>query len=85
MDIKAFKAYRFNKEAVGNPGDCIAPPYDVIDSSMQDELYRRNAYNFVRAIKGKKSSGDSADDNIYSRATEGKISPVGSKAAPQNP
>lgn len=68
MDIKAFKAYRFNKDVVGNPGDCIAPPYDVIDSSMQEDLYNRNNYNIVRAIKGKTASNDSADDNVYARA-----------------
>jgi len=70
MDIKAFKAYRFNQETVGNPGDCIAPPYDVIDSSMQDELYRRNQYNIVRAIKGKPDTSDNADNNVYTRAAE---------------
>ncbi|MHC4783649.1 MAG: DUF1015 family protein, partial [Planctomycetota bacterium] len=68
MDIKAFKAYRFNKEAVGNPGDCIAPPYDVIDSSMREELYNRSAYNIVRAINGKTGPDDTADDNVYIRA-----------------
>jgi len=70
VEIKAFKAYRFNEEAVVNPGDCIAPPYDVIDSSMQDELYGRNAYNIVRAIKGKPEAGDNADNNVYTRAAE---------------
>jgi len=70
VEIKAFKAYRFNKEAVGNPGDCIAPPYDVIDSSMQDELYRRNQYNIVRAIKGKPDTGDTAGNNVYTRAAD---------------
>ena len=70
MEIKAFKAYRFNKEAAGNPGDCIAPPYDVIDSSMQDELYSRNSYNIVRAIKGKPEAGDTANNNVYTRAGE---------------
>ena len=70
MDIKAFKAYRFNKDIVGNPGDCIAPPYDVIDSSMQDELYDRNACNIVRAIKGKADVDDSCDSNVYTRAAE---------------
>ncbi|MFZ9010612.1 MAG: DUF1015 domain-containing protein [Anaerohalosphaeraceae bacterium] len=68
MDIKAFKAYRFNKEAVGNPGDCIAPPYDVIDSSMREELYNRSAYNIVRAINGKTGPDDTAEDNVYIRA-----------------
>jgi uncharacterized protein (DUF1015 family) len=70
MDIKAFKAYRFNKEVVKNPGDCIAPPYDVIDSVMQDELYERNPYNIVRAIKGKKNAAETDGDNVYSRAAE---------------
>lgn len=68
MDIKALKAYRFNKDVVGNPGDCIAPPYDVIDSSFQDELYSRNAHNVVRAIKGKQTDVDSDIDNVYTRA-----------------
>ncbi|MDH4201942.1 MAG: DUF1015 domain-containing protein [Phycisphaerae bacterium] len=70
MDIKAFKAYRFNNDVVGDPGDCIAPPYDVIDSSIQDDLYGRNAYNIVRAIKGKADAGDSSDNNVYTRAAE---------------
>ncbi len=68
MEIKAFKAYRFNKDVVGNPGDCIAPPYDVIDASFQDELYSRSDYNVVRAIKGKQTDADSDADNVYSRA-----------------
>ena len=70
MDIKPFKAYRFNKEVVGDSGDCIAPPYDVIDSSMQDELYTRSTYNIVRAIKGKAGPNDAAADNVYARANE---------------
>jgi uncharacterized protein (DUF1015 family) len=68
MEIKAFKAYRFNAEVVGQSGDCIAPPYDVIDSSMQDDLYHRNPYNIVRAIKGKSDVNDSPDNNVYTRA-----------------
>ena len=70
MDIKPFKAYRFNKEVVGDSGNCIAPPYDVIDSSMQDELYTRSTYNIVRAIKGKAGPNDAAADNVYARANE---------------
>jgi uncharacterized protein (DUF1015 family) len=69
MDIKAFKAYRFNPEVVGNAGDCIAPPYDVIDVSMRDELYRRNDYNIVRAINGKSEPDDNAGNNVYIRAS----------------
>ncbi len=70
MKIKALRAYRFNRDVVGNPGDCIAPPYDVIDETFQDELYERNDYNVVRAIKGKKSDGDDDSSNVYTRAAE---------------
>lgn len=70
MEIKPFKAYRFNKEIVGNPGDCIAPPYDVIDSQLQEQLYSRNKYNIVRAIKGKATANDADDNNVYTRAAE---------------
>ena len=68
MEVKPFRAYRFNKNAVSNPGACVAPPYDVIDSAMQDELYRRNEHNIVRAIKGRTEAGDSSDNNVYTRA-----------------
>ena len=70
MKIKSFKAYRFNRTVVGDPGNCIAPAYDVIDSSMQDELYNRNPYNIVRAIKSKSNVGDNAGKNVYTRAAE---------------
>ncbi len=70
MDIKPFKGYRFNPEVVENVGLCIAPPYDVIDASMQAELYQQNAYNIVRAIKGHKNPDDTQDNNVYTRAAE---------------
>ena len=70
MDIKAFKAYRFNPEVVGNPSACIAPPYDVIDTDQQQALYEQNSYNIVRAIKGKKSAEETDGDNVYIRAAE---------------
>ena len=84
MEIKAFKAYRFNGEVVGNPGDCIAPPYDVIDSSMQNELHQRNFYNIVRATKGKPEADDSSDNNVYTRAAEYLENAVASGALVQD-
>ena len=30
MEVKPFKAFRFDKSVVGDAGKCIAPPYDVI-------------------------------------------------------
>ncbi len=68
MDIIPFRGYRYNTEVVGDPGRCIAPPYDVIDPEQQSELYDRSPYNIVRITKGKTTPQDNANDNVYTRA-----------------
>ena len=70
MKIKAFKAYRFNDEVVGNSGNCIAPPYDVIDDAGREALYAKSEYNIARITKGKQFATDNGQDNVYSRAAE---------------
>jgi len=68
MEIRPFKAYRFNEAVVGNAGSCVSPPYDVINPEQADELYKKNQYNIVRVIKGKTQPGDSEGNNQYTRA-----------------
>ena len=70
MNIKPFKAYRFNPKVVGDAGICVAPPYDVIDAAQQKALYEQNSYNIVRAIKGKKNTDETDSNNVYTRAAE---------------
>ncbi len=70
MEVKPFKAFRFNAAVVGNVGDCIAPPYDVINPNQQQALYEKSEYNIVRIIKGKTSPSDAADDNPYTNAAK---------------
>lgn len=70
MEVKPFKAFRFNAAAVGDAGSCVAPPYDVISASQQDVLYEKNEYNIVHIIKGKTTPSDTADNNPYTRAAE---------------
>jgi uncharacterized protein (DUF1015 family) len=70
MEIKPFKAMRFNKDVVGNPGNCIAPPYDVIDADQQQALHDKNPYNIVRATRGLKQPTDDLNDNVYTRARD---------------
>ena len=53
MEVKPFKAFRFDRDVVGNVGNCIAPPYDVISAAEQQRLYEKSKYNIVRIIKGK--------------------------------
>ncbi|MHC4266692.1 MAG: DUF1015 domain-containing protein [Planctomycetota bacterium] len=68
MEVKPFKAYRFNAKKVGDVGSCISPPYDVISPEQREQLYSKNPYNIVRIIKGKEKEGDGSDENHYTRA-----------------
>lgn len=67
-DIKPFTALVYNSEKVGDLKDVVAPPYDVIDSDFQNELYDRHDNNVVRLILGKTSDDDSEGSDRYSRA-----------------
>ncbi|MCP4612911.1 MAG: DUF1015 domain-containing protein [Planctomycetes bacterium] len=68
MQIKPFKAFRFDKAVVGDPGSCIAPPYDVINDVQQEQLYNKSEHNIVRIIKGKTEPSDNGENNQYTRA-----------------
>ena len=70
MDVIPFKGYRYDADAVGDPGDCIAPPYDVIDADQQETLYQRHRANIVRLIRGRTTDQDNDTANVYTRAAE---------------
>jgi len=70
MQIKPFKAFRFDKAVVGDVGSCIAPPYDVISPDQQEQLYKKSKHNIVRIIKGKTTASDNGDNNQYTRAAD---------------
>lgn len=70
MEVKPFKAFRFDPNVVGDVGKCIAPPYDVIDDAQREELYRRSEHNIVRITKGKTTPSDNGQHNQYTRAAE---------------
>lgn len=69
---------------VGNSGDCIAPPYDVISPELQETLYQRNEYNIVRVIKGKTHADDDDSNNQYTRAATTLTSWIESGALKQD-
>jgi uncharacterized protein (DUF1015 family) len=70
VEVAAFKAFRFDSEAVGDVGSCIAPPYDVISAAQQERLYEKSEYNIVRIIKGKTEPSDNGNNNQYTRAAD---------------
>ena len=66
-NIQAFRGLRYDLSKVGALSDVIAPPYDVIKSGLQDELYERHPNNVVRLILNR---GDDLTngETIYERA-----------------
>ena len=66
-DIQPLRAYRYDMSHVGNLSDVCAPPYDVITTDMQSELYERHAANITRVILNRTEPGDAEDAN-YDRA-----------------
>jgi len=70
MEVKPFKAFRFNEAVVGDVGSCISPPYDVISPVQQQQLYKKSKYNIVRIIKGKTTPSDNESNNQYTRAAD---------------
>jgi uncharacterized protein (DUF1015 family) len=70
MEVKPFKAFRFNARVVGDVGKCIAPPYDVISDGERDGLYHKSKYNIVHITKGQAATCDDGRHNQYTRAAE---------------
>ena len=55
MEIQPIEAILYDLNKV-KASDVIAPPYDVIDKTYQDELYKRSEYNIVRLILNKEEN-----------------------------
>ena len=70
MEIKPFRALRFNEAVVGDTGKCISPPYDVISLVQQEHLNAKSQHNIARIIKGVAAEGDNQRSNQYTRAAE---------------
>ncbi len=47
-DIRAFRGFRYDLGQVGSLSDVVAPPYDVIDAALQQQLYDASPYNAIR-------------------------------------
>jgi len=67
-DIQPFRAYRYDLGRVGALGDVIAPPYDVIDAALQQQLYDRSPFNVIRLILNQETPADIDKDNRYTRS-----------------
>jgi uncharacterized protein (DUF1015 family) len=67
-EIQAFRALRYDAGQVGALSDVVAPPYDVINASLQDQLYQQHPANVIRLILNRDEPGDDDTHNRYVRA-----------------
>ena len=69
-EIQPFTGYRYNLAKVGALSDVVAPPYDVIDDPLNEELLAKSPYNTVRLILDKMFPDDDAENNRYTRTAK---------------
>jgi uncharacterized protein (DUF1015 family) len=67
-EVRPFRGVRYKEGLAGELADIICPPYDVITPRLQQELYHRSPYNFVRIEAGRELPQDTGTDNKYTRA-----------------
>jgi uncharacterized protein (DUF1015 family) len=67
-EIRPFRGVRYDMARVGALSDVVAPPYDVIDSALQDRLYQASPYNIIRLELNREEPADNAEQNRYTRA-----------------
>ncbi len=69
-EIASFRGYRFNKAEAGDLNKVVTQPYDKIDDKLREDYMQRSEYNVVRIIKDAPRSGDTPNDNQYTRAAK---------------
>ncbi len=67
-EIFPFCAVRYDAKRVALE-NVLTQPYDKITPKMQERYYAASPYNLVSIEKGKNFPSDSAEDNVYTRAS----------------
>jgi uncharacterized protein (DUF1015 family) len=68
--IKPFRGTRYNPDQVDDLSSVISQPYDRVRHGLQDKYYDKSPHNVVRIIKGKETTDDDGENNVYTRARE---------------
>jgi len=67
-ELRPFRAVRYNQSLVKDLSPVLCPPYDIITPQIEQELYQRSQYNFVRLEHGRELPQDTALDNKDTRS-----------------
>ncbi len=68
MHIKPFNGLCYKLAKPEELGRFTAPPYDMLDAKMVDDLYARDPRNVVRIIQNKAEASDAANADRHRRA-----------------
>lgn len=66
--VQPFQGVRYDLARAGALGDLIAPPYDVIDETLSQQLHAKSRYNAIRLELNPEQPSDTQVDNRYRRA-----------------
>ncbi|MDQ1335979.1 MAG: hypothetical protein QG552_2929 [Thermodesulfobacteriota bacterium] len=68
--VAPFRGLTYNFHLRQDLSRLVAPPYDVISEAEQLRYYQEDPHNVIRLILGRKRTGDSDWDNVYTRAAD---------------
>ena len=61
-EIRPFRGVHYNQSLVKDLSAVICPPYDIITSQIEQELYPKSEYNFIRLESGRELPQDTTTD-----------------------
>ena len=67
-EIRPFRGVHYNRLLIKDLSTVICSPYDIITPPLQQELYHRSQYNFVRLEHSRELPQDTVMDNKYTRS-----------------
>ena len=67
-EIRPFRGVHYNQLLIKDLSTVICSPYDIITPQLQQELYHRSQYNFVRLEYCRELPQDTVMDNKYTRS-----------------
>jgi len=66
--IEPFRGVRYNPEKVEDLNLVMAPPYDIIQEKLQNQLYEKHPYNVIRLELSRETTKDTKKNNRYTRS-----------------
>ncbi len=67
-EVIPFQGILYNPEKIRDFSAVVAPPYDVIDADLQNELCERHPHNIVRLILGETGENEGDSETFYQAA-----------------